>query len=52
VTNADEGFGNSKLLEILDGLEQGIRPIMAKAREDFAAKYGEDGLNPWNMPCK
>jgi hypothetical protein len=43
VTNA-EGFGKSKLFEILDGLEQGTRPIMAKAREDFATRYGEDGL--------
>lgn len=51
VTNA-EGFGKSKLFEILNGLEQGTRPIMEKAREDFATKYGEDALNPWNMSYK
>lgn len=47
-----EGFGKSTLFDMLDGLEQGTRPVMLKARENFAQKYGEDGLNPWNMSFK
>jgi oligoendopeptidase F len=51
VTNA-EGFGKAKLFAMLDGLEKGTRPIMAKAREEFAKRYGDDGLEPWNMSYK
>ena len=51
VTNA-EGFGKAKLFEMLDGLEEGTRPIMKEAREEFTRRYGENGLKPWNMPYK
>jgi len=37
---------------MLDGLEKGTRPIMVKAREEFAKKYGNEALKPWNMPYK
>ena len=51
VTNA-EGFGKAKLFEMLDGLEEGTRPIMMEAREEFTRRFGKDGLLPWNMPYK
>jgi hypothetical protein len=51
VTNA-EGFGKAKLFAILDGLEEDTQPIMAKAREEFAKRYGDYELEPWNMSYK
>jgi oligoendopeptidase F len=47
VTNA-EGFGKVRLFEMLDGLEQGTRPIMAKARVELSKRFGPDVLQPWN----
>ncbi|VEU43068.1 unnamed protein product [Pseudo-nitzschia multistriata] len=47
VTNA-EGFSKSKLFEILDGLEEGTRPLMAKARKDLEELHGVKALDPWN----
>lgn len=51
VTNA-EGFGKKKLFEILDGLEEGTRPLMQAARTELAKRHGEDALEPWNMSFK
>ena len=48
VTHA-EGFNKKRLFEILDGLEQGTRPIMQAARHTFVETYGKDALLPWNM---
>ena len=47
VTNA-EGFSKAKLFEILDGLEEGTRPLMVKAREKLEERHGKAALNPWN----
>lgn len=47
-----EGFSKSKLFEILDGLEQGTRPIMIQAHEELARRHGPDALQPWNMSYK
>ncbi len=47
VTNA-EGFGKDKLFEILDGLEEGTRPLMMKARQELEKKHGKEALDPWN----
>lgn len=51
VTNA-EGFGKLQLFEMLDGLEQGTRPIMEKARKELSARFGEDANEPWNTGYK
>ena len=51
VTNA-EGFGKDKLFEILDGLEEGTRPLMQEARKELSKRHGEDALEPWNMSFK
>lgn len=48
VTNA-EGFSKKKLFEILDGLEEGTRPLMEKARAELKKRHGETALEPWNM---
>jgi oligoendopeptidase F len=48
VTNA-EGFGKDKLFEILDGLEEGTRPLMVKAMQDLETLHGKEALDPWNM---
>jgi predicted house-cleaning noncanonical NTP pyrophosphatase (MazG superfamily) len=47
VTNA-EGFSKQRLFEILDGLEEGTRPLMVKAREELEKKHGKTALDPWN----
>jgi len=47
VQNA-EGFGKMKLFEMLDGLEEGTRPIMVEARKELVKRYGEPALQPWN----
>jgi hypothetical protein len=47
VTNA-EGFNKEKLFEILDGLEEGTRPLLEKGREELWARFGESALEPWN----
>mmetsp|Transcript_1462 Transcript_1462/g.3234 ORF Transcript_1462/g.3234 Transcript_1462/m.3234 type:complete len:654 (-) Transcript_1462:78-2039(-) len=47
VTNA-EGFSKSKLFEILDGLEEGTRPLMVKARQTLEELHGSKALDPWN----
>ena len=47
-----EGFGKDKLFEILDGLEEGTRPLMVEARKELAKRHGEDALEPWNMSFK
>lgn len=51
VTNA-EGFSKKTLFEILDGLEEGTRPLMEEARAELAKRHGEDALEPWNMSFK
>jgi oligoendopeptidase F len=47
VTNA-EGFSKAKLFEILDGLEEGTRPLMVKARQQLEEIHGKEALDPWN----
>lgn len=47
VQNA-EGFSKRKLFEILDGLEQGTRPLMLKARAEMERRHGKKVLEPWN----
>lgn len=47
VTNA-EGFGKAKLFEILDGLEEGTRSLMLKARQELENMHGKEALHPWN----
>lgn len=47
VTNA-EGFGKDRLFQILDGLEEGTRPLVVKAREDLEKLHGKEALDPWN----
>lgn len=47
VTNA-EGFNKEKLFEILDGLEEGTRPLMLKGREELERRFGKSALEPWN----
>ena len=47
VTNA-EGFSKAKLFEILDGLEEGTRPLMVKARLELEELHGKEALDPWN----
>ena len=47
VTNA-EGFSKDKLFEILDGLEEGTRPLMVKARKQLEELHGTKALDPWN----
>ncbi len=48
VTSA-EGFGKEQLFSILDGLEEGTRPLMFKAREELKKRHGVAALEPWNM---
>ena len=47
-----EGFSKKRLFEMLDRLEQGTRPILEQARAEFSQQYGEEALQPWNMPFK
>lgn len=47
VTNA-EGFNKAKLFEILDGLEEGTRPLMEEARKELERRFGKGALDPWN----
>lgn len=47
VTNA-EGFNKAKLFEILDGLEEGTRPLMEEARKELERRFGKEALDPWN----
>ena len=47
VTNA-EGFSKAKLFEILDGLEEGTRPLLVKARQQLEELHGKESLDPWN----
>jgi len=47
VQNA-EGFSKKKLFEILDGLEQGTRALMLKARVELEKRHGKEALEPWN----
>jgi len=47
VTNA-EGFNKEKLFEILDGLEEGTRPLMVEGRMELERRFGESALEPWN----
>lgn len=47
VSNA-EGFGKDTLFEILDGLEEGTRPLLVQARKDLEKMHGEKALQPWN----
>jgi len=48
VTNA-EGFGKERLFEILDGLEEGTRPLMVQARQQLQTEKGDSSIEPWNM---
>lgn len=47
-----EGFGKARLFQMLDTLEAGTRPIMVEAREEFARRFGQDALEPWNTSFK
>lgn len=51
VTQA-EGFGKKRLFEMLDDLEEGTRPILKEARDEFKRRFGEEALSPWNMSYK
>jgi oligoendopeptidase F len=51
VTNA-EAMSKVKLFEILDGLEQGTRPIMESARKELENRFGKEALEPWNQSFK
>lgn len=46
---AAEGFGKTRLFEILDDLEEKTRPIMQQARQRLAKEKGEAALEPHNM---
>ncbi|KAL6764974.1 oligoendopeptidase [Haematococcus lacustris] len=48
VTSA-EGFGKTRLFEIMDDLERRSRPIMEAARSKLAAEKGAAALEPWNI---
>jgi len=43
-----EGFGKTRLFEILGGLEEKTRPLMLEARKLLAEQHGQDALQPWN----
>lgn len=47
VTNA-EGFGKTKLFEILDGLEQATKALNEEARTELERRHGKAALQPWN----
>ena len=47
VTNA-EGFNKKRLFEILDGLEEGTRPLMEEGRKELERRFGKSALDPWN----
>ena len=47
VTNA-EAMSKKKLFEILDGLEEGTRPIMEASRKELKNRHGAKALEPWN----
>mmetsp|Transcript_76511 Transcript_76511/g.234172 ORF Transcript_76511/g.234172 Transcript_76511/m.234172 type:complete len:647 (-) Transcript_76511:63-2003(-) len=47
VTQA-EGFGKTRLFEILDTLEQGTRGLMETARRRLESEKGKDAVLPWN----
>lgn len=46
---AAEGFGKTRLFEILDDLEEKTRPIMEAARARLAQEKGASALDPHNM---
>ena len=37
-----------EVYHILDGLEEGTRPLMLKAREELENRHGKAALDPWN----
>eukprot|EP00586_Coscinodiscus_wailesii_P004918 CAMPEP_0172487174 /NCGR_PEP_ID=MMETSP1066-20121228/16125_1 /TAXON_ID=671091 /ORGANISM="Coscinodiscus wailesii, Strain CCMP2513" /LENGTH=648 /DNA_ID=CAMNT_0013253617 /DNA_START=116 /DNA_END=2062 /DNA_ORIENTATION=+ len=47
VQNA-EGFGKDRLFEILDGLEEGTRPLLDNALATLERRHGPSALQPWN----
>jgi oligoendopeptidase F len=47
VSNA-EGFSKAELFKILDGLEEGTRPLMEEGRKELERRYGKSALDPWN----
>jgi hypothetical protein len=51
VTNA-EGMSKQKLFEIIDGLEEGTRPIMEASLKELEKRHGADVLEPWNTSFK
>jgi hypothetical protein len=46
---AAEGFGKTRLFEILDDLEVKTRPIMEAARDRLAKEKGAAALEPHNI---
>lgn len=46
---AAEGFGKTRLFEILDDLEVKTRPIMEEARQRLAKEKGDSALQPHNI---
>lgn len=46
---AAEGFGKTRLFEILDDLEAKTRPIMEAARQHLAKEKGPAALEPHNI---
>lgn len=51
VTNS-EGMSKAKLFEIMDGLEEGTRPIMEASLKELEKRHGVDALKPWNTSFK
>lgn len=47
VSNA-KGFNKARLFEILDGLEEGTRPLMPEGRKELERRFGKSALKPWN----
>lgn len=47
-----EGFTKARLFEILDGLEEGTRPLMEEGRRELARRHGSNALEPWNIGYK
>jgi len=44
-----EGFGRTRLFELLDDLELRTRDALKRYMEDVRVKHGEQALKPWNF---
>jgi hypothetical protein len=48
---AAEGFGKTRLFEMLDKLSESSKPLVKSAREALAKEKGVEALEPWNTVC-